>query len=180
MASRFRWDGFGRRARVHSGNTRIGRTHPDPGFETCDLIVGEFLALGRHLQVLVGVTDRLDQKALFRMRRHDCGSGIAAFQQTLTRVQQQTAANLLRALAVALVTIVRQDWPDVFLKELHTVWICRFAARRICRQQSAPDQTRPNYSRAVQLWGQYGMAERGNQSRFPYSTMRGAIGEPIR
>ena len=63
-------------------NARVGRAHFDPCFEAGDLSGGEFFVLGRHPQLIVGVTDRLDQKASSDVAGLDGGAGIAALEHS--------------------------------------------------------------------------------------------------
>jgi hypothetical protein len=64
------------------------------------------LGLGGHLEILAGVADRLDEKTFARIARHDRGAGVAAFQETGHRVQQQVPTKLLGLAAVATVAML--------------------------------------------------------------------------
>jgi len=69
--------------------------------------------------------DRLDQNALFGIAGGDGGPGVAALEQSLARIQQQTALHLRALLAVALVTVVRENGADLILKKFETRRIIR-------------------------------------------------------
>ena len=83
-----------------------------------DLIGGELLVFGRHPQILVGVTDRLDQKALFKVSGFYGGAAIASFKQTFARIQEQAALDFDALMAVARVAIVHQERADFALEKL--------------------------------------------------------------
>ena len=74
------------------------------------------LFLGRHLQVRVGVLDRLDQQALGRVAGHDCLARVAASQDGFAGVELEVAFVLF--VAVALVAIVDEQRPNLAFKEL--------------------------------------------------------------
>jgi len=73
---------------------RVRRSHFDPRFKARDLSGGELFVFGRHPQIVVRVTDRLDQKALLNVAGFDGGAGIASFQHALARIQEQAALDL--------------------------------------------------------------------------------------
>src|SRR6185312_7173943 len=62
----------------------------DPSSEIFNLAVAQF-AGGWHLELLVPVGNRFDQKTLFRLGRNEGGPSRTALQQRLTRVDTQTA-----------------------------------------------------------------------------------------
>ena len=100
--------------------SRVGRAHFYPGNQIGDLFVRKLAAAfaGGHLKVFVGVTDGLDQKTLVRIPAHDGGPGVAALEQTIARIEQESAFDFFGVLAVTFVAVLDKDGPDFFLKEL--------------------------------------------------------------
>ena len=62
--------------------------------------------------------NRLDEKTLVRIARHNGRTGFTALEHAITRVQQQAALHLLRFRAVTFVAIVRQHRTHLALKEI--------------------------------------------------------------
>ena len=106
------------RLRAGGFEARIGRAHADPFHEISDEIVGELLVARRHREVAVGVADGFDEQAFVRLAGDDGGAGVAALHPTVARVEREAAFDLLRARAVALVTILDQDRTDLGLEEV--------------------------------------------------------------
>ena len=94
---------------------RIGRAELHPFLERGKLIRRE-LALGRHLQIGIGVTHGADEQALRRFAGHDGRTALAAFGPAFARVEAQTAFGLL--LAVAFETLLGQQRTDLLLEKL--------------------------------------------------------------
>jgi hypothetical protein len=116
------------------------------------LIGGELFVFGRHPQIIVGVTDRLDQKALFKVAGFDGGAGIASFQQTLARIQEQAALDLGALLAVARVAIVHQDGADLASRKTP----CPRDHRRPWRLSSTPPgKARAEATEKRKAWKKY-------------------------
>src|SRR2546427_12210141 len=88
---------------------RIRRAHFYPRLQVGDLFRGKLFVLWRHLEVFICVADRLDQKALFRVAGRDGRAGVAAFEQTIARVEQEAAFDFFRLRAVALVAVLDKD-----------------------------------------------------------------------
>ena len=97
---------------------RIGRAHADPLHEVGDEIVGKLLVARRHREVAVGVADGFDEEAFVRLAGDDGGAGVAALEPAVARVEREAAFDLLRARAVALVTILDQDRTHLGLEEV--------------------------------------------------------------
>ena len=68
---------------------RVGRAHAHPGHEIVHLRRRE-LSVGRHLQVGVGVADRLDQQALLRIAGDDGRAADAALFPAAAPVERQS------------------------------------------------------------------------------------------
>jgi len=98
------------------GAARIGRAHFHPRRQIGDLVVVEFFVLG-HLQIRIGVTNRLDEQARFRITRHNRQAAVAAFEQRFAAVEQQAAFDFFRKSAVTLVAMVGKNGPDFAFKK---------------------------------------------------------------
>jgi hypothetical protein len=97
---------------------RIGSAAADPFGEIGDLTFGELLVLGRHLQILVLVADGLDEERFIGLAGHKGGPGVAAGEGGLAGVEEEPAADPIRLLAVAGVTLVGEDGADAGFEEL--------------------------------------------------------------
>ena len=97
------------------GHARVGRTHPNPLGEIVGDLPGELVA-GWHLQFAV-TPDRLQQAALGWFAGDDHRAGFAAVEHALLRVKKQLALEVAGLGGVALVTVVRQHWADIFLEK---------------------------------------------------------------
>ena len=86
---------------------------------------GKFFVLGGHLQILVHVTDRLDQETFFQVARHDGRSGIAAFEQGFACVEQQTTLDLFALRAVAFVAVVNEQRANFLFEKINPVGVRR-------------------------------------------------------
>ena len=93
-----------------------GGAEGDPLLEVGDHLVGEFL-LGRHLQLIFGLLDGLDEQALLGVAGDEGRAVVAALAEPFAGVQGQAAANLLGALGVAAVALADQHGADVLLEE---------------------------------------------------------------
>ena len=117
--------------------TRIRCAHCHPFFKISHLLGGQAF-LGWHLQLGIGITDRLDQKALAHLPRDDRRAAVATFLPAALPIQSQPALHLL-ILAVALVTFAHQHGPDFFLKKLQPRRIGRPSGG--CRQKNKCHKT---------------------------------------
>ena len=95
---------------------RVGCPHRHPALEVGDHLVGQLL-LGRHLEVVVLVADRLDQQALLEVARHDRGAEVAPLADALPRVEHEVRLDLLGRRGVALVAVLDQHRADLRLEE---------------------------------------------------------------
>jgi len=134
---------FGRQA------SRIGRAALYPGSEVGDLLVGKFFALGRHLQVYVGVANGLNQQAIVGFAGNEGRAGISAVPKSFACVQHQTALHLVRVVAVTLVAFVDENGPDAAFEELQIVvrefhggdrFGCDRRRSRCCRERRRHNQ----------------------------------------
>jgi len=82
------------------------------------LIAPAFLAFRGHLQVLVRVSDRLDDRAFLGLARHDYRPAVAAVHPGLARIKHQAALHLVGVAAVALVAVFDEERADFGLEEL--------------------------------------------------------------
>ena len=80
-----------------------------------DLTSSGKASTGRHLQLVVGLVDRLDEQALLGMTGHDRRPTIAPLEQRLPRINLEPAARLLAAMTGQ--TFVDQNRPDLQLEE---------------------------------------------------------------
>ena len=110
-------EGFFHRRRLRPGVLRPHRAILHPRREVGDFLLRE-LGLGRHLQVLVLVANRLDEQALARLAGDERGARVAALEHGLTRVEQQAALHLLARRAVALETTLGKHGTNALLEEL--------------------------------------------------------------
>jgi hypothetical protein len=94
----------------------IGGAAADPLGEIGDLGVGEFLALGGHLEILVLVADGLDEERLVGLAGDDGGAGVAAGEGGFAGVEEE-AAFYFFVLTVALVTVLGEDGADFGFEE---------------------------------------------------------------
>src|SRR6185436_10041210 len=106
----------------------------DPGLDVGDLLLRELL-LRRHLEVVVGPAQRLDQEALRGVARDDRGAGVAALQHPLARIEIEAALQLRRLRAVAGRAALRQNRPDLLLEELEALRVGRFLTLQEAREQ---------------------------------------------
>ena len=113
----FRLLGETREFRNTGGFARIGRAHFHPLLQRGDFIGTEFFALGRHLQLGVGVAHRDDEPALVGIAGHEHRAVLAAFFHAVGRVQSEAALRLALLDAVALVAFVREDRADFAFKK---------------------------------------------------------------
>ena len=98
---------------------RIGRAHFHPLGQRRDLVVLQLAALlaRRHLQILVLVFDRLEQRTRLGIAGHDRWADLAAFEHAVARVERQPALGFAVFEAVALVAVVREDRADFALEK---------------------------------------------------------------
>ena len=83
--------------------------------------VREFFVLRRHAQIFIGVSNRLDEQAFLRVPRNDGRAGLADFQQAVARIEKEAAFELFTFVTVTFVTILDQQWPNLFFEELSPV-----------------------------------------------------------
>ena len=108
--------GCGRQRRT--SRARIRRAHFHPGDQIVDLRVGKFLALRRHLQVRIGVTDGFDQQTFFRIAGNDRRARVAAFLPAAFPIELQAAFDFAFGRAVTLVAIVGEDRTNFVFEEI--------------------------------------------------------------
>ena len=138
------------------GDARVGRAHFHPGFQCGDFFRRQFFALGRHLEIFIRVTHRLDQKTFVRIARFDGRAGVAAFQQRFAGIEQQAAFDFFAVLAVALVAVVGEDGADLAFKKLGAGGIDRRSRHFGQSQQvSASQQIRRTKSPQCQFNSQF-------------------------
>ena len=107
----------GRNGRRGLQRVRMRRAHRHPLLERLDGL-GRELCLGRHLEVLVVVSNRGDEQAVVWVTRDDRWSGVAAGQDGGQRIELEAALQLGCAVRVALVAMVHEHRPHALLKEL--------------------------------------------------------------
>ncbi len=129
----------GRGASLRDQRPRVGRPAADPLGDVRDLLVGKPVALGRHLEVVVPVADRVDDEAVGGLSRRDRRPRVAAVEHPLARVQHEAALDLVGQAAVALVAAVGEDRPDPRLEELEVTGGDRRRRRRHGRRRRGRD-----------------------------------------
>lgn len=103
----------------------IGGPEAYPRFEGGDFFRGEFTADAvferGHLEVFVGVANRLNEEALVGVAGDEGGAGGAAFEQGVTGVEREAAMGFPLGLAVALVTRLDENGADGGFEEFDLV-----------------------------------------------------------
>ena len=117
---------------------RVGGTHRDPLGQPVDGLLRK-LRLGRHLQVVVVVRNRLNQAAGLRIAGDDRRAGVAALAEALAGVEQQFALGLAGLFAVALVAVLHQQRADVVLEKLDPL---RLSHHQATWPSSGPHQSK--------------------------------------
>lgn len=92
--------------------TRVGSTHGDPGFEFLDPGVRE-ARFGRHLEVAIGVGDRLNEEGFLWFSRDDGGAGIASGLPAGAGIEVEVGLEFFGICRVALVAILDEEWANV-------------------------------------------------------------------
>jgi hypothetical protein len=89
-------------------------TFGDPGVKSRDLFIVETVALWGHGNLVLGVRDNLQEKALFGFSGYDGGKpGVPSFEHEGALVE--TKARLLLFFSVALYAVIRQNGGNVLL-----------------------------------------------------------------
>ncbi len=78
--------------------------------------------LGRHLEVLVGLGDGLDQEAVLGMSGHDGRTAVAPHNESIAIVNPQSSLGI-RAGGMAGVTVADQHWTDLLLEKVHRLGV---------------------------------------------------------
>src|SRR5688572_13131781 len=91
---------------LSGGSARIRSSHFHPNGQIVDLGLSELLVLGRHLQVGIGVTNRLDQQAFFGIAGNDGRAVVASLEKMIAAVEPEAALDFVSLLAVALEAVV--------------------------------------------------------------------------
>ena len=103
----------------------IGGPEAYPRFEGGDFFWGEFTADAvferGHLEVFVGVANRLNEEALVGVAGDEGGAGGTAFEQGVTGVEREAAIRFPLGLAVALVTRLDENGADGGFEEFDLV-----------------------------------------------------------
>ena len=102
---------------------RQRRSHLHPRFENGYLGRCQPFVVRRHLQVFVLIAHSLDQQTVIEVAGRKEFAGIAALEQPLLTVEQQSAFYLLALAAVALITLVCQQRANLTFKELDALGI---------------------------------------------------------
>ena len=99
---------------------RVRGTHRHPLRQDGDLALGQ-LAFGRHLQVFILVSHRLDQEARLGFAGLDRRAAIAPLQPAFPVLEVQSALQLLGLRRVAFVAAFDQQGPDAPLEEVAAI-----------------------------------------------------------
>ena len=90
-----------------------------------------------HLQVFIDTPHSLYEQTLFRFARHDGRPGLSALEQPFSRVEHETAFDLVGLMTVALVAVLGEDGLDLLLVKLdylaREVGIARLSANNETR-----------------------------------------------
>ncbi len=118
--------GFGRHAGKPLGAAfaGIGGARGDPLLEDVDLRVAQLAAffLGRHLEIVVGIRKRLEQKAVAGFAGNEGRPVFAALFPAGARVEREAALGFVFRVAVALIAALREQWPDLLLEEIELLF----------------------------------------------------------
>ena len=99
------------------GFLRPGRTVLHPRREIRNLLRRQ-PPFGRHLHILVGVMNRLDEQTFLGVARNESGPGVTTLEHPFAGVQEQTALDFLAGRAVTFVTALDEHRPHARLEEL--------------------------------------------------------------
>ena len=101
--------------------TWIGSPPPNPFLKQCDLVVAQ-LTCGRHLQIGIPVTQRLNKKTFSRISWHDDDPGISALPHPCSGIKQEPPFHLAGSCRVAFITVRCQQRTDLGFKKRQVVF----------------------------------------------------------
>jgi hypothetical protein len=87
------------------------------------------------LKVFIEVSNRLDEQTSLLFSGNNDWAGVAAFEQSVARVQQQPSFGLLALRAVTFVTMFNQQRADFLIEEFNAVVLAAAASAKHERGQ---------------------------------------------
>ena len=121
---------------------RPGQASRDPGSQVGDLRVGELALAWGHLEIRIGVSNRLYQQTILWIPRNNRGR-IASEQHIGSRVQPQTGLEFIALRAVTGIALFNQHRADAVFEELRVLLRgklrCKFLTGEAQRRYSSQE-----------------------------------------